>query len=413
VTTSRAAQHAPLRFGANYVPSHGWFYSWLDFRPDDVRRDLDDLAGLGLDHVRVFPIWPWVQPNRGLVRQQAIDDLLTTVDLAGEAGLEVAVDLVQGHLSSFDFLPSWGLTWHQDSVFASSRMREGITAYAEAVSAAVATRPNVFAITLGNEVNNLWPSNPTTLETSRSWAAELLETVRSAAPGVQALLSLYDDAFYSPDHPFGLADAVTLGDATTVHSWIFNGVARVDGPLGPATVSHADYMIELAAAFAPDAQRPIWLQEVGAPRPELDDATLAPFVTETVRHAASHPQLTGITWWCSHDVDRRLVDFPEREYDLGLFTTDHRRKPVADAFAAAVAEARRTPRRTPATTAPRAGLVCPVDVVADPHRRGEVAPGSAFHKEWVDARAHGPVAVVAPADAGDTARLLARGVTLG
>ena len=69
---------APLRFGANHVPSSGWFYSWLDFDADQIARDFDDLAGLGLDHVRIFPVWPWIQPNRSLIRSSAVEDVLIT-----------------------------------------------------------------------------------------------------------------------------------------------------------------------------------------------------------------------------------------------------------------------------------------------------------------------------------------------
>ncbi|HEY0473708.1 MAG TPA: glycosyl hydrolase, partial [Kribbella sp.] len=153
---------ATPRFGANYVPSSGWFYSWLDYDGAAVRRDFADLAGLGLDHVRVFPIWPWIQPNRAIIRERAIDDLLDLIDAAAEHGLSVAVDLIQGHLSSFDFLPSWVLTWHRRSLFEDPAVRDGLTSYVDAVARAVATRPNVFAITLGNEVNNLWPDSSTT-----------------------------------------------------------------------------------------------------------------------------------------------------------------------------------------------------------------------------------------------------------
>jgi hypothetical protein len=62
-----------MRFGANYTPSKHWWHTWLDFEPDSIRRDLDQLAGLGLDHVRVFPIWPVFQPNRGVVREKAVE----------------------------------------------------------------------------------------------------------------------------------------------------------------------------------------------------------------------------------------------------------------------------------------------------------------------------------------------------
>lgn len=381
---------APLRFGANHVPSSGWFYSWLDFDADQIARDFDDLAGLGLDHVRIFPVWPWIQPNRSLIRSSAVDDVLTTIDLAAARGLDVCVDLVQGHLSSFDFLPSWVLTHHQRSLFSHPEVRDGLRTYVDTLAGAVTTRDNVFALTLGNEVNNLWPSNPTTIAESRSWAQELLETARKAAPGLLCLHSLFDDAFYAPDHPFGPADVTTLGDLSTVHSWVFNGVGAIDAPLGPATLTHADYLVELAAAYAAEPGRPVWLQEIGAPLPEIGPDSVREFVTGTIDHVVQNPALYGITWWCSHDLDRSLVDFPDREYDLGLFTVDHRRKPVAEALAAAIADhggARPTPM-------PRQQLECPVDLIHEPERRAEVAPGSDFHRGWVAARVDGPVEIV-------------------
>lgn len=400
-------QHpSPLRFGANYVPSEGWFYSWLDYSADAARRDFEDLAGIGLDHVRVFPIWPWIQPNRTLIRKRGVDDLLDLIDVAAEFDLAVSVDLLQGHLSSFDFLPSWVLTWHQRSIFSDPRVRDGITAYVDTLTRAVATRDNVFAVTLGNEVNNLWPSNATTPEASARWAAELVEVARAAAPRLLSLHSLYDGAWYDPGHPFLPADAVDLGDLTTVHSWVFNGVSAIDGPLGPATTSHADYLVELAAASATDPARPVWLQEVGAPRPDIGEAEAPAFVRRMLDALAPNPALWGVTWWCSHDLDRRLADFPDREYDLGLFTVDHEIKPATRELAAFVREQR---GGRPAA-APRRALVCDADPRAQPARRAEVAPGSAFHGEWVRLRQAGPLAIVSAARAADSDYLAARGI---
>jgi hypothetical protein len=394
----------PLRFGANYVPSAGWFYSWLDFTPDAVRRDFEDLAGLGLDHVRVFPVWPWIQPNRALVRRRGIDDLLSLVDVAAEFDLAVAVDLVQGHLSSFDFLPSWVLTWHRRSLFTDAAVRDGIASYVDQVTRAVASRGNVFAVTVGNEVDNLWPANPTTPEASASWAADLVEVARAAAPHLLTLHSVYDATWYTPSHPFHPDHAARIGDLTTVHSWVFNGVSAIDGPLGAATTSHADYLVELAAATAPDPARPVWLQEIGAPLPDVPAADTAEFVRRTLELVVTNPALFGISWWCSHDLDRALADFPDREYDLGLFTVDHKPKPAARELAAVIAD-HAAPSRPAAC---RPALICDVDLRTRPDRRAEVAPGSPFHTEWVRLRRGGPVAIVPAPRAGDAAYLAAR-----
>ncbi|SDJ61134.1 hypothetical protein SAMN05421874_102406 [Nonomuraea maritima] len=396
-----------LRFGANYVPSAGWFYSWLDHSADAVRRDFADLAGIGLDHVRVFPIWPWIQPNRTLIRQKGIDDLLGLIDVAAEFDLAVSVDLLQGHLSSFDFLPSWVLTWHRRSVFEDAAVRDGIAAYVDRLTREVATRENVFAVTLGNEVNNLWPANPTTPEASTRWAAELVEVARSAAPHLLTLHSLYDATWYDPAHPFVPADATDLGSLTTVHSWVFNGVSALDGPLGPATVTHADYLVELAAAASPDPARPVWLQEVGAPRPDIGAEDAPAFVRGMLEAVTANPALWGVTWWCSHDLDRALADFPEREYDLGLFTVDHEIKPETQELAKIIVELRADRRAAPE----RPALVCDVDPRTQPERRAEVAPGSAFHRAWVRLRESGPVAIVSADRAADSAYLAARGIT--
>lgn len=51
------------RFGVNYTPSYNWWYCWNDWHADPIKRDLDAIAALGADHLRIFPIWPFFQPN--------------------------------------------------------------------------------------------------------------------------------------------------------------------------------------------------------------------------------------------------------------------------------------------------------------------------------------------------------------
>lgn len=366
-----------LRFGANYVPSQGWFHSWLDLDRDAVARDLDDIASLGMDHVRIFPVWPWIQPNRSHVRARAVADVRTVIQLGAERGLDVCVDLLQGHLSSFDFLPSWVLTWHRRSIFTDADARAGLRWYVEQLVQALAPEPNVFAFTLGNEVNNLWPASPTTLDASTAWASDLVGVIRQhARPDQLVVHSLFDDAFYAPDHPFSAGDVTTIGDVSSVHSWVFNGTSRIDGPLGPATTSHAAYLARLAGACG-DADRPVWLQEVGAPLPDVPYDAAGEFARRTTLAVRAVPTLTGVTWWCSHDLDRRLADFPEREYDLGLFTVDHVAKPVAHALREVMQGARHTNHEQPQQ------IPMPADIVADPRSRHLVAPGSDFHRSWV------------------------------
>ncbi|MBB4682503.1 hypothetical protein HNR67_008621 [Crossiella cryophila] len=43
-----------IRFGVNYVPSKNWWFSWADWDRASIARDLDRIAALGMDHIRIM-----------------------------------------------------------------------------------------------------------------------------------------------------------------------------------------------------------------------------------------------------------------------------------------------------------------------------------------------------------------------
>ncbi|WP_244177695.1 glycoside hydrolase 5 family protein [Streptomyces atriruber] len=398
------------RFGANYTPAQGWFHHWLDFDLDAVRADLDAIASLGLDHIRVFPVWPYFQPNRALIRPRAVDQLVQLADAAAERGLDVNVDGLQGHLSSFDFLPAWTQTWHRRNIFTDPDVLSGQADYLRTLAAALADRPNFIGMTIGNEINQ-FSAGPhpdpdrITQEQAETWLRTVLAACEEGAPGKLHLHAEYDAAWYQDDQPFTPAQAAGLGAVTAVHSWVFNGTAQRHGRTGTATRHHAAYMIELSKAWALDPHRPVWLQEVGAPAPLIPAEHAAAFTEDTVESALDCQDVWGVTWWCSHDVSRDLADFPELEYSLGLLTNDGEVKPAGAAIARIAEEWRgRTYAPAPRTT----GLVVDDDL----SRRSECAPGGTVFEAYARLVADGvrPTAVLA-GRASDTEHLAARGIT--
>ncbi|MGP4047271.1 glycoside hydrolase 5 family protein [Streptomyces sp. 2A115] len=320
------------------------------------------------------------------------------------------MDGVQGHLSSFDFYPEWTRSWHHRNVFTDPEAVEAQAELLRVLGRALADRPNLIGLQLGNELNNLVEHNPVTVEQVDHYLDTLLAAAReglsAAAPGRLATHSAYDAVWYGDDHPFTPEASARKGDLTTVHPWVFSGdCARRYGPRSPQVLHLAEYGVELAKAYAEDVTRPVWVQETGAPEPHIPAADAPEFARATVLNSAECAQLWGVTWWCSHDVDRSLADFPELEYTLGLFDSGGRAKPIATALADTIVELR---------AKPRPGQPRDVALVLDctPATRSVSGPGGSYFEAWMRLRVQGVrPAVVLASRADDTAYLAARGIT--
>jgi hypothetical protein len=170
---------------------------------------------------------------------------------------------------------------------------------------------------------------------------------------------------------------------------------------------HAAYLIELSKAWSLDPHRPVWLQEVGAPAPHVPPERAAAFARATIGNALDCPDLWGVTWWCSHDVDRALADFPELEYSLGLLANDGRPKPAGREIAALVEELGRD-----WTAPPPRSTALVLDLPEYPRKRSTCAPGGTFFEAYMSLAAQGVRPAVVRAElAADAAHLAARAIT--
>ncbi|MBN8883513.1 MAG: glycosyl hydrolase [Salana multivorans] len=401
------------RIGVNYTPSRDWMFQWIDLDPEVVRRDFAAIAGLGLDHVRVFPLWPVLQPNRTLIRRQAVDDVATVVEIGAAAGLTVYVDVIQGHMSGFDFVPAWLVNWHRGNMFTDP---DAIAAQGELVRVLLdrlAPLPGFGGLTLGNECNQfVAPPNPDYMgadpDQVTGWLAGTIGTIPEGTPGTFAH-STNDHVWYRDGHPFVPRHVTEHGNVSTVHSWIFNGTAARYGGLSPESINHGEYLLQLARAFSADPSRPVWLQEIGAPDNCLSDEEMPAFLVGSLESALTTRDLYGVTWWCSHDIDPGLSDFKSLEYGLGLMRPDQSVKPVGRALAEAVAalpdDLPQPPRRSVA-------VVIEVDDDGVPLSRAALAPGGPTFETWHRLRASGTYpALVTGATAASPDQLAARGVT--
>ncbi|GAA1391385.1 hypothetical protein [Luteococcus peritonei] len=370
-----------MRVGVNYTPRRGWFHSWLDLDEREVAADFKTLAALGLDHVRIFPLWPLLQPSRTMVNQRAVDDVVRVVQLAQDNGLQVSVDVLNGHLSSFDFVPSWVTSWHQRNLFADPEVVQAQALLVGELAGALSHEPGATGVCLGNEFAQFAaPRHPQQSRISERQAADWLRTLLAAArrawPEGDHVHSFDDDIWFVDEHPFTPQHAVELGDLTTVHSWVFVAAGPRFGAGHPALPAFARYLCDLANAWAPEPGRRLWLQELGAPITHVPAGQAARFLADTMVALLGTPNLEAVTWWCSHDVDRSLGDFPELEYSLGLVDSEGRVKPAGHQLAELVPEMQISPASEPV-----GGPV--VDFVGDPARRSLTSSTGAVFDEWL------------------------------
>jgi hypothetical protein len=406
-----------VRFGVNYTPRVNWWHAWLDFQPAEIARDFEQIAALEFDHVRIFPVWSYFQPDRRHVRLQAITDLVRMVELAGAAGLDVQIDGLQGHLSSFDFYPPWTQTWHRRNVFTDPDVIEAQALLLRTIGAAVRGLPNVLGMTVGNEMNNLVEHNPVSIDQVDDWVDAMLVALDEsliAGSASQAPLrtvpirchSAYDAAWYTDGHPFTPQTSARKGTLTTVHPWVFsNDCARRYGALSTATTHLAEYAVELAKAYADDPARPVWVQEVGAPEGHIPPENSPEFAEQIIGNAVTCRDVFGITWWCSHDVDREFADFPALEYSLGLIDSNGVTKPLGWK----ISEVVRTLRNAPPTPVKRDTAL--VFTGGGTDSRSASGPGGAYFESWMrHAEAGERLAIVLADRASDTDYLRSRGI---
>ncbi len=372
--------HAPVpgcpRFGVNYIPSSGWLYSWTDWSADAVRADLTAIASLGVDHVRAHCLWPLFQPNRTRVSPLMLAHLRELVDIAGDLGLDVSVCVLNGWMSGTYFRPFWqrdGVGVFTDPATIQAE-KDLLTAVAETLGES----PNLLGIDIGNEPNMMafFAGNTVTRQQGDAWVRDLLDHCEQVAPGRLHVAGIDHSPWLADDSCLSREVVGSAGAASVVHSWVFfSGALERYGPTGTGTLHLARYLTELARAFGDTADRPVWVQEIGISDEWIDPEDVPGFAATILENTALADPW-GITWWCSHDIDRSLSGFDSLEYGLGLFDTDNHLKPVGRAVKDTVERIRATgtPAQPAASSSMNAGggvagerpiLVLPTGVTPD------------------------------------------------
>lgn len=365
-----AAQHRRrVRFGVNYVPTKNWWYSWSDWDRNSIKRDLEDIAALHVDHIRIQLLWPTFQPNAAEVNTEALDRLVDLLNDADSLALDVEVTVLDGQLSGFLFVPAFLIDnqdGHIGNFIVDSRLINVQKRLFTELATRVAMHPRFLGFDIANEI--YWFTQPLkvdfTPEQGDAWMHELLAHCNHVAPGKFHVNGVDKWPYEDPKaNAFTRRALARSGAASCVHPWAgFGPVFTKYGPLSTAAKHYAEFFVQYMQAFSADGARTIWIEEDGCSKQWMHEDLIPQWAEASIRNAVSCDHLFGITWWCSHDVNTRFSGFNKLEYDLGLYTNDRKLKPLGRTFRDLIVEFDRTP---PAVRPRPAALVIPDDAGAD------------------------------------------------
>lgn len=332
------------RFGVNYTPSHNWWFCWNDWNADPIQRDLDAIAALGADHLRLMLIWPFFQPNPKWVSPAHLERLDQLLAMMGKRHLDALVTVFTGQLSGWYFLPSFNRL--SDGFYTDATMSSAQELFVRELARIMKPHGNIIGFDFGNELNTCWQA-PT--PQGDAWMAKMFELMNQVLPdglhvnGVDHLPWFRADTFS--------AQALAAARFPVMHCYPYwTGALKYGGAMDPPSIKLLAAMATLIRSFAGARQKPVWAGEFNTCIKELPEKGQAAWLEKAVLSAIEQ----GVSWfsyWDSHDVDRKF-QFNPLEYSLGLLTNDGRVKDQGRVFQQLAAAYRGKAVRFPTASLP-------------------------------------------------------------
>lgn len=331
-----------LSIGANYWASHAGPFMWRDWDPIVVQRDLDLLVGL--DSLRVFPLWPDFQPihclrrdngipvefrhgekplsNRSGVSEQMLDRFEWLADQAYRRELGLIVGLITGWMSGRLFVPP-ALDGLNPITDASSIIWQ--TRFIHAFVERFRRHPAIRAWDLGNECNCMGQA---TREQAWVWTATMANTIRQADPS-RPIISGMHSLSVDPRQPWSIQDQAELTDYLTTHPYpLFTPHCNRESLSTIRPLLHATAE---TALYGDLSGKPAFVEEVGNFGPAFCDEQVGADIARANLFSLWAHDGRAALWWCAYDqthLERAPHDWIPMERQLGLVRDDGGFKPV-------------------------------------------------------------------------------------
>jgi hypothetical protein len=306
------------RFGVNYTPSHNWWFCWNEWNVEPIKRDLDAIAALGADHLRIMLIWPYFQPNLSWVSGAHRERLSQLLTIMGERNLDALVTVFTGQLSGWYFLPPFNKP--DPALYTDADIWKAQELLILELSRTMQGHQNVIGFDFGNEMNTCWRAEPVVGD---AWMAKMFTLMNSACPNCVHVNGVDHHPWFQAD-TFS-ARALASNRFPVIHAYPYWAEAlKYGGPMDPPSTRILSAFAALVRSYAGDAQKPVWAGEFNTCIESMPEKQQAGWL-ETAVMAGVESGVSWFTYWDSHDVDRKFA-FNSLEYSLGLLTNEGRIK---------------------------------------------------------------------------------------
>jgi endo-1,4-beta-mannosidase len=312
------------RFGVNYTPSTNWWFCWNDWNTAPVERDLDAIAALGADYLRILLIWPYFQPNPAWVSRAHLDRLSKLLALMGQRGLDALVTVFTGQLSGWYFLPPFNKP--DPALYIDPTIWSAQELLIRELARTMKAHENLIGFDFGNEMNTCWSADTAVGD---AWMAKMFALMNSVLPGCAHVNGVDHQPWFRPTTFSARALAANL--LPVIHAYPYwAGALKYGGPMDPPSTRLLTAFSALVRAYAGNARKPVWAGEFNTCIESMPEKQQAEWLDKAVT-GAIEAGVSWFTYWGSHDVNRKFA-FNSLEYSLGLLTNDGRVKEQGRVF---------------------------------------------------------------------------------
>jgi hypothetical protein len=321
---------------------------WSDWRPDIIESDLKQLSEMGMEVLRVFPLWSDFQPIKLLrgftglpqeyrfgedplpdtqagfagVSEEMMCRFAELIALAEKYHLKLIVSLLTGWMSSRLFVPPalegrnvltdpMAMMWQVR--FVKYFVKQFIKA-----SPIIAWEP-------GNECNCMGTA---TREQAWLWCSAITNAVRSVDPD-RSVISGMHGLGTKFNEPWTIDDQAELTDVLTTHPYPLVTPYCDREPIN--TIRSCLHATVESRLYGDLGGKPCLIEEIGTLGPMIANDTIAGDYARNVLFSAWAHHCQGFLWWCAFDqthLEQAPYDWCAVERELGLVRLNGQVKPV-------------------------------------------------------------------------------------